>query len=94
MMNDIFQIKIAQGHVLIYLDDILIFLKDLNSHHCQVCHVMEIFWYRSIVISVHIHLHGTAFVYCVNCVIGWKTDERQRNKRRKTTGVTLQSSFA
>jgi hypothetical protein len=41
-MNDIFQIEIAQGHVLIYLEDILIFSKDLDQHHRQVRHVMEI----------------------------------------------------
>jgi hypothetical protein len=42
MMNDIFQIEIAQGHVLIYLDDILIFSKDLDQHHRQVRRIIEI----------------------------------------------------
>ena len=36
MMNDIFHIKIKQGHVLIYLDDILILDRDLNEHHKHV----------------------------------------------------------
>jgi hypothetical protein len=33
MMNDIFHVEVHQGHVLIYLDDILIFDKDLDTHH-------------------------------------------------------------
>src|SRR5262245_43256887 len=36
MMNNIFHIEISQGHVLIYLDDILIFDKDLDVHHRHV----------------------------------------------------------
>src|SRR5215510_1971729 len=36
MMNNIFHIKISQGHVLIYLDDILIFNRDLDTHHRHV----------------------------------------------------------
>ena len=42
MMNDIFTVEIANGHVLIYLDDILIFGKDLDEHHRQVRRVMDI----------------------------------------------------
>jgi len=41
MMNDIFHIEISQGHVLIYLDNILIFDKDLDTHHKHVQQVME-----------------------------------------------------
>jgi len=41
MMNDIFHIEISQGQVLIYLDDILIFSRDLHKHHCQVRKVLE-----------------------------------------------------
>jgi hypothetical protein len=41
MMNDIFHIEVHQGHVLIYLDDILIFDKDLDTHHRHVREVME-----------------------------------------------------
>src|SRR5262245_30885590 len=41
MMNDIFHIEISQGHVLIYLDDILIFDRDLDTHHRHVRQVME-----------------------------------------------------
>ena len=41
MMNDIFHIEIKQGHVLIYLDDILIFDNDLDTHHKHVRQVME-----------------------------------------------------
>jgi hypothetical protein len=42
MMNDIFLVEVNNGHVLIYLDDILIFGKDLDEHHCQVWRVMDI----------------------------------------------------
>ena len=41
MMNDIFHVEVSQGHVLIYLDDILIFDKDLDTHHKHVREVME-----------------------------------------------------
>jgi hypothetical protein len=41
MMNNIFHVKIHQGHVLIYLDDILIFDRDLDAHHKHVREVME-----------------------------------------------------
>ena len=41
MMNDIFHITLHEGHVLIYLDDILIFNKNLNAHHKHVQEVME-----------------------------------------------------
>jgi RNase H-like domain found in reverse transcriptase/Reverse transcriptase (RNA-dependent DNA polymerase)/Integrase zinc binding domain/Chromo (CHRromatin Organisation MOdifier) domain len=42
MMNDIFQIEIRDGYVIVYLDDILIFSADLDTHHCQVKRVLEI----------------------------------------------------
>jgi RNase H-like domain found in reverse transcriptase/Reverse transcriptase (RNA-dependent DNA polymerase)/Integrase zinc binding domain/Chromo (CHRromatin Organisation MOdifier) domain len=41
MMNDIFHVEVSQGHVLIYLDDILIFDKDLDAHHQHVREVLE-----------------------------------------------------
>ena len=41
MMNDIFHIEIKQGHVLIYLDDILIFDRDLGQHHQHVREVLH-----------------------------------------------------
>ena len=41
MMNKIFHVKIHTGHVLIYLDDILIFDNDLKQHHKHVREVME-----------------------------------------------------
>jgi hypothetical protein len=41
MMNNIFHIKISKGHLLIYLDDILIFDTKLNKHHENVCQVMD-----------------------------------------------------
>ena len=41
MMNDIFHIEIKQGHVLIYLDDILILDRDLNEHHKHVQEVLQ-----------------------------------------------------
>ena len=41
MMNDIFRDEISQGHVLVYLDDILIFSKDLHEHHRQVHNVLQ-----------------------------------------------------
>src|SRR3984885_7068773 len=41
MMNDIFHVEISQGHVLIYLDDILIFDKELDAHHRHVHEVLK-----------------------------------------------------
>jgi hypothetical protein len=41
MMNDIFADLIAEGHVVIYLDDILIFTKTLEEHRRIVCRVLE-----------------------------------------------------
>jgi hypothetical protein len=41
MMNDIFTDLIAEGHVVIYLDDILIFTKTLNEHRQIVLRVLE-----------------------------------------------------
>jgi hypothetical protein len=36
MMNDIFRIEVMEGQVQIYLDNILIFNKDLDTHHRHV----------------------------------------------------------
>jgi hypothetical protein len=36
MMNDIFREEIAEGWVVIYMDDILIFSKDKKQHQEQV----------------------------------------------------------
>ena len=41
MMNDIFRDEIAQGFVLVYLDDILIFSNDLKEHHRRTRHVLQ-----------------------------------------------------
>ena len=42
MMNTIFADLIAEGKVVIYLDNILIFSKDISEHHCIVRQVIEI----------------------------------------------------
>jgi len=41
MMNDIFRIEIDKGFVHIYLDDILIFSPNLESHHRQVRKILQ-----------------------------------------------------
>ncbi len=41
MMNDIFRDLIGEGKVTIYLDDILIFSKDLKEHREIVQHVLQ-----------------------------------------------------
>ena len=43
MMDEIFQIKINNGQVIVYIDDVLIFSKTLHKHHAQVHRVMQIF---------------------------------------------------
>ena len=42
MMNDLFHDLIMEGHVCIYLDDILIFTSDLETHRDVVRRVMEV----------------------------------------------------
>ena len=44
MMNNIFYNLIAEGVVCVYLNDILIFTKTLEEHHCIICLVLE--WLR------------------------------------------------
>jgi len=44
MMNDYFADMIAQGWVLIYIDDILIFSKDPKEHHERTIQVLK--WLR------------------------------------------------
>ncbi|SJL16483.1 uncharacterized protein ARMOST_20009 [Armillaria ostoyae] len=41
MMNDIFKDLISEGKVTIYLDNILIFTKDLDEHQCIVQRVLQ-----------------------------------------------------
>ncbi len=41
MMNDIFHDLIAEGKVTIYLDNILIFSKNLNEHQQIIKHVLQ-----------------------------------------------------
>ena len=41
MMNDIFQEEIAEGWVVIYMDDILVFSKDEKQHQEQVKRILE-----------------------------------------------------
>jgi hypothetical protein len=41
MMNKIFEKLIAEGHVVIYMDDILVFTNDLEHHRQVVCEVLE-----------------------------------------------------
>ncbi|SJL09283.1 uncharacterized protein ARMOST_12660 [Armillaria ostoyae] len=41
MMNDIFKDLISKGKVTIYLNDILIFTKDLKEHRCIVRRVLQ-----------------------------------------------------
>ena len=41
MMNDIFREEIAEGWVVIYMDDILVFSKDKKQHQEQVKRILE-----------------------------------------------------
>jgi hypothetical protein len=41
MMNDIFREEIAEGWVVIYMDDILVFSKDKNEHQEQVKRILK-----------------------------------------------------
>jgi hypothetical protein len=41
MMNDIFREEIAEGWVVIYMDDILVFSKDKTEHQEQVKRILE-----------------------------------------------------
>jgi hypothetical protein len=43
MMDEIFQVEINNGQVIVYIDDVLIFSKTLREHHAQVRRVMQIF---------------------------------------------------
>jgi hypothetical protein len=44
MMNNIFHIEIKQGHIWIYLDDILILDQELDQHHKHVWEVIQQLW--------------------------------------------------
>jgi Reverse transcriptase (RNA-dependent DNA polymerase) len=44
MMNDIFRDLINRGHVIIYLDDILIFTETMEEQHQLVKEVLELLW--------------------------------------------------
>jgi Reverse transcriptase (RNA-dependent DNA polymerase) len=44
MMNNIFRDLINQGHVIIYLDDILIFTETMEEQHQLVKEVLELLW--------------------------------------------------
>ena len=41
MMNALFKEEIDQGHIVIYMDDILIFANDLESHRYWVQQVLK-----------------------------------------------------
>jgi len=41
MMNKIFADEIREGHVVIYLDNILIFSTDLDEHHTLITQVLQ-----------------------------------------------------
>jgi len=41
MMNEIFQGLIMEGVVCMYLNDILIYTKTMDEHHCITCLVLE-----------------------------------------------------
>jgi hypothetical protein len=41
MMNDIFRVEIAEGWVIIYMDDILVFSKNRYEHQEQVKQILE-----------------------------------------------------
>ena len=42
MMNDIFHELINEGHLIVYMDDIMIFSKDMEEHRCVVKRVLSI----------------------------------------------------
>jgi len=41
MMNEIFQDLIMEGVVCVYLNDILIYTKTMEEHHCITCLALE-----------------------------------------------------
>ena len=44
MMNHLFHDLIMKGKVVIYLDNILIFSKDIDEHRQITCQVLQILW--------------------------------------------------
>ncbi len=52
MMNDIFRDLIGEGKVTIYLDDILIFSKDLKEHRQIVKRVLQCLWENKLFLKV------------------------------------------
>ena len=41
-MNEILKDLIDDGHIIVYLDNILIFAQSQEHHDCLVCHVLEV----------------------------------------------------
>jgi len=66
MMNDIFRTLIAEGIVVVYLDDILIFMKTKEEHERAVQRILE-------VLAEH-----KLFLYLEKCEFHWKQIEYLR----------------
>ena len=51
MMNDVFREEIAEGWVIIYMDDILVFSKTLEEHRKQVSRILEKLWQHQLLLK-------------------------------------------
>jgi Reverse transcriptase (RNA-dependent DNA polymerase)/RNase H-like domain found in reverse transcriptase len=52
IMNDIFRDLINRGHVIIYLDDILIFTETMEEQRQQVKEVLELLWQHKLYLKL------------------------------------------
>jgi hypothetical protein len=52
MMNEIFQDLIAEGVVVVYLDDILVFTETVEEHRQVTCRVLELLSRRKLFLKL------------------------------------------
>ncbi|KAF8639125.1 hypothetical protein AX16_010366 [Volvariella volvacea WC 439] len=69
-MNHIFRDLVNEGHVIVYIDDILVFTKDVETHHRVIKRVLEVLREHKLYLKLSKYFFKVPEVEYLGCIVG------------------------